>query len=185
LQHAVAAMLAVVALGGCGDSGAPPQSLPPLTQSPTTTASTPRATATPTSTADDLQQSAEQFVRAYYTELGRANRTANPAVLERDYYGSGCSPCQFDVRRLNEMRDKGQHIEGYDVTLLQVEAGELMRNTFAVTVVLRAKAGRIVDKSGTTVERLSPRGPLKTDLIVDLTRQGWRITAVVPRGEVK
>jgi hypothetical protein len=184
LQHAVAAMLVVVALGGCGDSGAPPQSLPPLTQSPIPASPTPRPV-TATRTADDLQRSAEQFIRAYYTELARANRTADPSVLERNYYGSGCRPCEFDVRTLNELGNKGQHIEGYDVTLLNVEAGELMGNTIAVTVVLRAKAGRIVDESGATIERLSPKGPLKTDLIVARTREGWRITEVVPLGEVK
>jgi hypothetical protein len=185
MQHAVAAMLAVVALGGCGDSGAPPQSLPPLTQSPTTTASTPRATTTPTSTADDLQQSAEHFVRAYVQALLRANSAADPSLLVRDYYDPGCRSCQFDVRTLNELKRKGHHVEGHGVILRSVDAGQLLGNTIAVTVVLQNEPGRVVDESGRTVRRLAASGPFKIDIVVVRRSPGWRILEIMPLGEVK
>jgi hypothetical protein len=176
---ALALALAALTVTGCGNgAGADPQPLPPITQSPT-------ASPSPPVTKDDLQQSAEQFIRAYYRALVRANATADPTVLQRDYYDDTCRPCQFDIRALNKLRNQGQHIEGYDVVLDEVAAGELAGNTIAVTVVLRAKAGRVVDESGKTVRMLSARGPLKTDLIVAQRGEGWRIVEVVPLGAVK
>jgi hypothetical protein len=177
--HAAALALAALTVAGCGNgAGADPQPLPPITQSPTVSPS-------PSATKDDLQQSAEQFIRSYYRALVRANATADPTVLQRDYYAETCRPCQFDIRALNKMRNQGQHIEGYDVVLEEAEAGELIGNTIAVTVVLRAKTGRVVDDSGKTVRMLSARGPLKMDLIVAQRGEGWRIVEVVPLGAVK
>jgi hypothetical protein len=175
-------VLAAAALGlsGCGDSGAPPQALPSLTSS-----ATPHATATPTSSAPELQRSAEQFVRDYARELDRANHASDPSVLERDYYLPGCRACRYDIGALNRFRSNGQHIEGYRTVLEDVDADEMVGNTVRVAVVLRSESGRVVDRSGKTVENLAATGSLKNDVIVARAISGWRIAEIVPLGEAK
>jgi len=182
VRHASAACAFVAALVGCSDGGAPPQQLPPLTTSPTASAT---ASASPSPTAEDLQQSAEQFIRAYYRALAQADRTSDPSELSRDYYDPSCRPCAFDVRTLKEFRSKQQHVEGYRSLLERVDAGELVGNTIAVTVVLRNEAGRVVDRLGKTVQTLPASGPLKVDLIVATNGQRFRIIEIVPLGQVK
>jgi hypothetical protein len=182
LRHALIACVAVAAVAGCSDGGAPPQTLPPATQSPTATAI---ATPTSTPTAGSLQRSAEQFVRQYVAALTRANSAADPSELVRDYYDPNCRSCQFDVRTLRNLNRKRQRIEGYETDLEKVSAGDLEGNTIAVTVELRNEAGRVVDESGKTVRTLPASGLLRVHVIVARSGQRWRITEIVPLGEVK
>src|SRR5688500_11526027 len=102
---------AAAALVGCGDGGAPPQTLPPLT-SPATASATPSATPTPSAT--DLRRSAEQFVRTYYRSYDRAFHTADSSLLESDFYNANCVVCARNVEILKEFRQKKQHVEDYN-----------------------------------------------------------------------
>jgi len=184
---ALTGALTVAALGGCGgDESDQPRPVPPYTASPSSPSSstTPTPSATP-STPADLGRSAEDFVRAYYRELERANRSADPSRLESGFYNSACMPCQYDVRVLNDFRHKGHHIEGYGVSLDNFDVSKPRGNTIAVTVELRGHAGRVVDKNGKTVQELSATQSIRTDFILVRGTFGWRILDIVPLGEVK
>jgi hypothetical protein len=171
-----------VAVAGCSDGGAAPQSLPPVTSSPTVTAT---ASPTATATADNLQQSAEQFVRTYYRQFDRANRGSDPSLLD-DFYHPNCRACKYNLNVLQEADRRGQHVEGYEHELIKLEPGEMHGNTLAVTVQLRARDGRLVrDVDGSLVRNLPATKAVRTDLVLARTANSWLIFEIVPLGEVK
>jgi hypothetical protein len=182
LKHAVATCLAVVALAGCGDGGAPPQSLPPLTQSPTATSPTPVATAP---AAEDPKQSAERFIRSYFEEFDRANHNSDPSVLTRLYYDRNCVPCRDDVAVIERDRQRGHRVEGYNLVIHRVLVDEANPSSAVVNTVVHHRAGRIVRVSdGKVVNELRATKPVQA--LFDLRRVGtsWRITRIVSLGVV-
>ncbi len=185
--RALVPLVAAVAVGlsGCGDGGAPPQTLPPLTSSATPRA-TPPATPTPTSSAAELQRSAEQFVRTYYRAYDRAFHSADPSVLQRDFYNATCSVCARNVNILDEFRQKKQHFEDYEFVIQDLDVAELRGNTAAATVVLHHAAGRIIrDSDNSVVQSLPATTPVQTDLILARLGREWRIAEIVSRGRAQ
>jgi len=178
---------AAAALTGCGDGGAPPQTLPPLT-SPATAGTTASATPTPspTSSATDLRRSAERFVRAYYVAYDRAFHTADSSALASDFYSKDCRVCTKNVEILDEFRRKEQHFKDYEFVIRGLEVGGWKGNTIVATVVLHHASGRIVrDSDGSTVQTLSATTPVKSDLILARLDSEWRITEIVSRGRAQ
>jgi hypothetical protein len=170
---------AAAALTGCSDSGASPQTLPPLTSSPTAS-----ATPTPTPSATDLRRSAEQFVRTYLREFDRASHASDPSVLD-DFYGPACRPCKYNIDVLKRDNAKRQHVEGNEFELFKLDVSQMSGNTMAATIQVRSKAGRLVrDADGSTVKRLPASKPVRTDLIIARLDGRWQIVDIVPLGEV-
>jgi hypothetical protein len=181
LQHAIAAALAALLLAACGDGGAQPQSLPPLTQSPTPASS--RATVTATATAQALEKSAAQFIRAYFKAFDQANHTSDPSVLTQLYYERMCTPCRDDVAVIEAERQRGQRVEGYEFVVHEVVVDSANATSAVVNVVVHHKAGRVVRNSdGTVVDELKATRPVQS--LFDLRRAGtgWRITKITSLG---
>jgi hypothetical protein len=176
---ALALALAALTVAGCGNgAGADPQPLPPITQSPT-------ASPSPTATKDDLQQSAEQFIRAYFREFDRANHTSDPSRLERAYYADDCQPCKDDVKVINSERHKNRRIDGYEFLIRDIRVDEANTESALVSVVVHHRSGRIVRiEDGAVMERLSATKPVQS--LFDLRRvdNDWRITRITSLGAV-
>jgi hypothetical protein len=171
----------VAALASCSDGAAAPQPLSP----PPTTPATTVASASPSRPAGNLEQSAEQFIRAYYQRFDRANRHSDPSLL-RNLYDPNCRPCQYNLDVIERDDRRGVHVEGYEHELMKLSVGDLRGNTVAVTIDLRAKAGRVVrDHDGSLVQKLPATKPVRTDVILARTNSAWRIVNIVPLGEVK
>jgi len=181
----VAALLGAAALSGCDNGGAPPQVLPPLPSASATATTGTTTAATPTDTASALKRSAEQFMRAYFAEYERAQRTNDYARLAEMYYAKGCSPCEKSLQVLAEDKRLGRHVEGYEAVIDKIDSSGLEGNTVAVDIVLRRNAGRLVNKDGMQVEALRATKPVASSTILAQTGTGsWRIINIISFGGV-
>jgi len=124
-------------------------------------------------------------VRAYYQEFERANRTADPSVLKRDFYDAACQPCNENLSVLEADRRKQQHIEGYEFVLHKLDASELRGRSVVVDLIAHHAAGRIVrDRDRAVLEELRRTPVVQSVLHLVRVSDGWRIVHVTSLGEV-
>jgi len=175
------AALSAAGLAGCDNSGAPPQTLPPISTAPGTR----RPTATPTNSAEALKQSAEQFVRDYYQEFERAQQASDNSVLKSDYYKDSCQPCDFNLRIIETARRNDQHIEGYEFVLTKVTAIAPSPESVAVDIVFHHKPGRLVARDGSVARTFEATGPIAVALYLTRRDDQWLIYNIRSYGEGK
>lgn len=170
IRLALIGSLALGALAACGDDN-DAQRLPKRTATPSPT------------TTQDLEASAEAFVREYIRASHEALHTADPSGLER-YHAPDCKPCQFNVDVVKDFRSKGQHVEGYASLVSQVE-GAVSETTALVSVVGHHEAGKVVQSDGSSVKNLPATSDVNSTFSLVRVAGGWLITDVESHGPVQ
>lgn len=165
-----------VALGGVVLTLTACSSDPPAVQRPSPTAppatETPAPTVPPSSTATAQSESAEEFVRRWFVEEAKFERSGNAAALTPMF--RGCELCQRAVNRIEKVHASGGAVEfrGYTITTIR-PAKRGTANQYLVHVTV----GQTRVRDGAQSEwREVPGGPML--LLMTLDRNGageWQL----------
>jgi hypothetical protein len=169
----------VAALSACAGSSSGPQTLPPITSSPSATAiSTPGGI--PAEARASTSAGAEAFAKFFYAETVTAFETKNPDLIKA-ISAPGCTACDNYIRSLTKLRDNKERVENFAVDVILAVAPVVTGGTARVDVAWSTPAVAIrYDSAGKEIFR---DGPYKrVDAQVNLVHRGdsWLVTAIKP-----
>ena len=168
------AVLAVVALTGCADSSAEPRVLPSLSVAPS-----PSAVPSPTPTGKDAPtpEGAAEFAKFVYAEIQRAFVERDPTIVEVLSTPS-CTSCRRFVDSITSVRDNGEHVEGYVITVRTAVAPATDGKTARVDVIRDSTGGAFVDAAGKVIERQAPLRGIEEQMNLVRVGRTWKIVEI-------
>ncbi|MBV9293307.1 MAG: hypothetical protein JO222_12715 [Frankiales bacterium] len=163
----LAALLA--ACPACSGSGSTPQTLPPVSGSPT-----PSASATATSRQAELA-AAEAVVRQYFSLVNRLRVRMNAAAIGR-LMTPDCR-CREQVAAIRDAARRGEHYVDHASSVTLTPAFQDQR-AVQVLVSYNASVGGLVDSHGRRVTTSRPRRGVKRLFSLRLVSDHWLIASI-------
>jgi PBP1b-binding outer membrane lipoprotein LpoB len=167
--------LALVALVAAGCTKEHAGTLPSLSPSPTSTATS----ASPTSSATTPAQQIATAARAYFTALEKAGKTGDVNALSA-LLSTTCD-CRQQVTAISTDAQAGRHV----TTSYQVESvgpHNVGAAAGSATVTYSSPASRLVDSTGRTIQTFAARTHAGVDLTFRRVGGAWLLDGLVRLG---
>ncbi len=177
LLSAVAAACALVGCSGGGD-GSAAATLPPVSQTPTPSAS-PTASV-PAEAQEATPEGAAEFAGFFAEEVERAYKERDPEIV-RKLSDPACTTCQQYISSIEAIRDAEAEIsDSYSVEVVDAAApGQgAGASTTQVTVILRVGEFVVTDPSGQELAREAADEELVQDIALRRNGDRWLVTEV-------
>lgn len=178
-MRALALTLALTAaLAGCGGSSADkPQTLPPVTVSPSASPS-PAASPIPSGINAATPQGASEFVKYYFAEISRAFRLRDPAIVQNLSLPT-CKTCKLYVDSIGGIRDRNERFvsPGFRFTFAVAPADTGRGATARVDIGYVYGGGVFYDAGGKVLAR-EPREALEEQVALARGEAGWRVATI-------
>jgi hypothetical protein len=174
----VAACLAVV-LSACSDNSPPDDDTrtPPATSTSSTTWTPPPRPSPPAALGAD-REGAEEFIRYFWGVFNYTQATGATDLL-RSISDSKCTFCSSVVEQAQRSADDGSHLEGSEITVVDVAAPPLDENKSVIaTAILEQAPGRVVSAEGKTVTTGEGKRNQRSDVLVQWIDGRWRMLDV-------
>jgi hypothetical protein len=180
-----AGLAALMALAGCGTSGATPTAQTPVgSRAATSTAATAPAKATtapvdsvlariPAAARPETREGAKAYVEFYFQTVNAAFVAADAKPLS-GLATASCEMCAAFAAGVKDLQNSGQHYGGNLAVITSVSPMDFTRERRTVLVELTQKAVPVRDAKGKTV-RTAPTADLRFVATVSY-RDRWSIT---------
>ncbi len=170
------ATLVGVLVTGCSSGPDKPATLPPLTPTPT-----PSATAVPADVPSPARVhdafGAAAFVRFYYAQLNRAWSLPNDQLLV-PLSDPECGTCKTYREAATTLMTASQRIRGDSIRIISAEAPPEENGVIAVDVIFDQLQRDVVNKADDVLQALPPDTGIHETVFVRRVPSGWVVRAV-------
>lgn len=182
-REAIIGLAVAAFLAGCGGDGDEATTLPSVTDSPTS-AATSAATPTPSASTPGVISEGEAVTLAkkYFDVMTQVAHEGTGFERFEELTHPSCDPCKEQAQRLRDLTHGGRHVVGGDVQVVETLTDSLIGGTALIRVTTRALAGTVVDGSGEIVDKLPEEELVDQVLTIAVTPEGTRVVDLLDLG---